>query len=45
MKKKISKTTLNSLSNYGLVIAIFIVVQLCSSAGLLSNQMLSLIHI
>lgn len=39
MKKKISKTTLNSLSNYGLVIAIFIVVQLCSSAGLLSNQM------
>ena len=33
MKRRMSKSTISSLSNYGLVIAIFIIVQICSAAG------------
>ena len=33
-----SKATVSSLSNYGLIIAIFIIVQICSAAGVLTNQ-------
>ena len=39
MKRRMSKSTISSLSNYGLVIAIFIIVQICSAAGVLTNQM------
>ena len=38
MKRRMNKATLNSMSNYLLVIGIFIVVQICSGAGLLTNQ-------
>ncbi|HIV25078.1 MAG TPA: branched-chain amino acid ABC transporter permease [Candidatus Scatomonas pullistercoris] len=38
MKRRMSKATVSSLSNYGLIIAIFIIVQICSAAGVLTNQ-------
>ena len=38
MKRRMSKSTVSSLSNYGLVIALFIIVQICSAAGVLTNQ-------
>ena len=37
MKRRMGKSTVSSLSYYGLVIALFIIVQICSAAGVLTN--------